>query len=99
MIGRVISLGTGFLINWRARTSVINYTPINERLCCIRIRGKFRNYSINEHAPTEEKPEEEKDDFYEELERAYDRCPKYDIKLVLGDMNTKVGKENIYIEG
>ncbi|EFN67912.1 hypothetical protein EAG_02764, partial [Camponotus floridanus] len=39
-----------------------------ERLCCIRIRGKFKNYNINGHVPTEGKPEEEKNDFYEELE-------------------------------
>lgn len=38
------NLGTGFLINKRAKTAIINFTPINGRLCGIRIRGKFRNY-------------------------------------------------------
>ena len=45
------------------------------------------------HAPTEEKDEVQKDDFYEELKRIYMRAPKHDIKVVMGDFNSKVGKE------
>ena len=45
------------------------------------------------HAPTEEKGEMQKDVFYEDLERTYTKAPRYDIKVVMGDFNTKVGKE------
>ena len=34
--------------------------------------------------------------FYDKLEAAYDKCPKHDVKLVLGDFNAKVGKEEIF---
>jgi hypothetical protein len=37
-----------------------------------------------------------KDSFYEELERVFDRFPKYHMKIVLGDFNAKVGKEDIF---
>jgi hypothetical protein len=51
---------------------IINFTPINERLCVIRIKGRFFNYSlIHIHAPTNDSEEEAKDQFYEQLERAY----------------------------
>jgi hypothetical protein len=61
---------------------VINFTPINERLCVIRIKGRFFNYSlIIIHAPTNDSEEEGKDQFYEQLERAYAACPSHDVKL------------------
>jgi exonuclease III len=45
--------GTAFLVNLKFNHMVINFTPINERLCVIRIKGRFFNYSlINIHAPT-----------------------------------------------
>ena len=35
----------------------------------------------------------QKDAFYEDLERTYMKAPTYDIKVVMGDFNAKVGKE------
>ncbi|CAH1112578.1 unnamed protein product [Psylliodes chrysocephalus] len=54
------------------------------------------NQSLNFHAPTEEKDEETKDEFYEELERVYDEIPKSYLKIILEDANANVGKEEIY---
>jgi hypothetical protein len=72
---------------------VKNFTPINERLCVIRIKGRFFNYSlINIHAPTNDSEEEAKDQFYEQLEQAYAACPSHDVKLVMGDANAKIGQ-------
>jgi len=47
------------------------------------------------HAPSEEKSDEAKDSFYEELEQVFDHFPKYHMKILLGDFNAKVGRENI----
>jgi hypothetical protein len=64
------------------------------RLCKIRIRGRYHNYSLfSAHAPTEDKDPSEKDMFYDLLEKEYDKCPKHDIKVILGDFNAKVGRE------
>ena len=40
--------------------------------------------------------DEVKDDFYELLSKTYNDCPTYDIKVVLGDMNAEVGKEECF---
>jgi len=48
------------------------------------------------HAPSEEKSEELKDRFYEEIEQVLDHFPKYHMKILLGDFNAKVGKESIF---
>jgi len=58
----------------------------------LRIRGKFLNYSIiNAHASTEDKSDTEKDAFNDELRNLYDACPKYDVKLIIGDLNAQIG--------
>jgi hypothetical protein len=55
--------------------NILRFVPVNNRLCWIRVCGKFRNYSIiNAHAPTEDKDDEEKDNFYLELETVYSKC-------------------------
>ena len=51
---------------------------------------------VNVHAPSEEKSDEAKDSFYEELEQVFDHFPKYHIKMLLGDFSTKVGRGNIF---
>ena len=89
--------GTGFMVFGKARNAVIGFNPVDERLCTLRIRGKFFNYTlINVYAPTEENDNEEKDVFYEKLVEVYDGAPKRDIKILLGDFNAKVGREVYY---
>jgi hypothetical protein len=51
---------------------------------------------LNEHAPTEDKDDDIKDRFYEELEQAFDQFPRYHMKIWLGDFNAKVGREDIF---
>jgi len=48
------------------------------------------------HAPREDKTDDSKDSFYEELEQVFDQFPKYHMKILLGDFNAKVGRENIF---
>jgi len=38
----------------------------------------------------------DKEGYYQNVEQVYDSCPSNDIKIVLGDLNAKVGKEEIY---
>jgi hypothetical protein len=84
----------GFYVNSRLLPNILRFVPVNDRHYLIRVRGKFRYYCIiNAHAPTEDKDDEEKDNFYLQLETIYSQCPKHDIKIVLGDFNAKVGKE------
>ena len=43
------------------------------------------------YAPTETSPAEEKDTFYEQLQTTLDDVSSYDVKLLLGDFNAKIG--------
>jgi hypothetical protein len=48
------------------------------------------------HAPTEEKSDDSKDSFYEELEQVLDHFPKYHMTILLGDFNAKLGREDTF---
>ena len=48
------------------------------------------------HAPSEDKSDDSKDSFYEELEQVFDHFPMYHMKTQLGDFNAKVGRKNIF---
>jgi hypothetical protein len=51
---------------------------------------------LNVYAPTEDKEDSVKDNFYERLEREYNAIPSNDIKIIVGDLNAKVSQEEIY---
>jgi hypothetical protein len=48
------------------------------------------------HAPCEDKSEDVKDSLYEELGCVFHQFPRYDMKFFLGDINAKVGREDIF---
>ena len=89
--------GCGFAVSGRLRHLVSRFNAVDERLAAIRIKAKFFNISlICAHAPTEDKDDVTKDAFYDRLESLYNKCPKADVKIVVGDFNAKVGKEGIF---
>jgi hypothetical protein len=53
------------------------------------------NFFRNIHVPKQDKIDDMKDSFYEELVRAFDKFPKCHMKILLGDFNAKVSSENI----
>ena len=61
------------------------------------LRVRWCNIIVaNVHAPCEEKRDEAKVSFYEELDQVFDHFPKYQTKMLLADFNAKVGRENIF---
>ena len=47
------------------------------------------------YAPTNEATGEAKDDFYEQLHAVVEQVPHRDVKIFMGDMNAKVGTDNM----
>jgi exonuclease III len=61
------------------------------------LRGRWCHIIVlNVHAPIEDKTDDVKYSFYEELEGVFDKFPKYHMKILLGDVNAKVGKADIF---
>jgi len=73
-----------------------DFKTINERICYLRLKAKWFSCTlINVHTPTNEKLEEVKEEFYNLLEQNINQIANSDIKIILGDFNAKVGKEDI----
>lgn len=86
-----------FIVKKAMKASILGFEPVNNRISSLRIRTQFFNIAIiNIYAPTEEIDEETKEIFYQELEQAYNRLFSNDIKIIVGDANAKIGKEEIY---
>jgi exonuclease III len=66
----------------------MSYIILRDRWCDVIV--------LNVHAPTEDKIDDVKDSFYNELERIFDKFTKYHMKMLLGDFNAKVGREDIF---
>jgi hypothetical protein len=70
---------------------------VSHRMPYMVLRGRWCNITVlNVHAPTEEKSDDSKDSFYEGLEQVFNHFPKYHIKILLGDFNAKLGREDTF---
>jgi len=62
---------------------------ISDRVSCITLKGRWCDIIVlNAHAPSEDKDDDIRYSFYE--------LPMYHMKIVLGDFNAKLGRENIF---
>jgi hypothetical protein len=74
-------LGTGVFVHKRIISAFKRVEFVNDRKSYIVLRGRwFHIIDLNVHAPTEDKIDDVKDSFYEELER----IPKYEQNKLRG---------------
>ena len=91
--------GVGMMLTPRAVKALTEWKAINSRLLLARFKSRQCNLSfIVCYAPTNDSLEEVKDAFYEELQSVIDEIPERDMRVVIGDMNAKVGRDNQGIE-
>jgi hypothetical protein len=61
------------------------------------LRGPRCNIIVlNVHNPCEDKGDDVKGRFYEQLVHVSDQFPWYDRKILFSDFNVKVGRENVF---
>jgi hypothetical protein len=86
--------GTDFLVHRKLKSYILHFEPVDGHICYLWMKGKFFNTTIIcVYIPTEENDETIKNSLYNRLDRTYQKMPKHDIKIIIGDMNAKVGKE------
>jgi hypothetical protein len=62
------------------------------------LRVRWCDTVLNVRAPTEDKTDDMKDRFCQELELTciFNKFPKYHMNILLGGFNAKVGREDIF---
>jgi len=79
--------GAGFIVSKKVSRSVLRFSPICDRICTLRIKGKFHNITfVNVYAPTDDAEDETVDEFYETLQVVCDEILKHNgLRLVQYD--------------
>jgi hypothetical protein len=90
------SIGNSFFVHQRIVSAIKRVEFVSDRMSYIVLRGRWCNIVLNAHAPTGEKGDNPKDSFYEELEGFFYHFSKYHMKILLGDFNAKVGREDAF---
>ncbi|OCT72028.1 hypothetical protein XELAEV_18035012mg [Xenopus laevis] len=83
--------GVGILINKNAKKSLMQWTPISDRM----IKACFRSQC---YAPTNSSDTEKKEYFYQQLHETPRKANKRDIIIIMGDMNANIGTDNEGLE-
>ncbi|XP_063594958.1 craniofacial development protein 2-like [Penaeus indicus] len=87
--------GVAVILSKETKKALIGYSLINDRIMKVRIQAKPHNVSIIQcYAPTTVDSDEDMGNFYNTLQETIDITPNRDVKLVIGDFNVKVGKQD-----
>ena len=88
------SHGVTVILTRETSNTLISYSPISHRIMKVRIQAKPHNITFSQcYAPTSLASDDEIEAFYSSLQETMDSIPNKDIKVVLGDLNAKVGRQ------
>jgi hypothetical protein len=91
------SIGNRIFVHQTIVSAIKRVEFVSDRISYIVLRGRWCNVIVlNVHAPTEEKGDDSKDSFCEEVEEVFDHFPKYHMKILLGDFKAKVRREGTF---
>jgi hypothetical protein len=66
-------------VHHRIVSAVKRVQFVGDRMSYVVLRGHWCNIVLNVHVPNEEKSDDSKDSFYEELQQVFNNFPKYNM--------------------
>ena len=78
----------GFLVSKELKEKIAKFESISDKMCRIELRKQ--PFNIEYICPNWRKPEEVKEEFYEELENEYNKQNKRSVKIIMGYMNAQI---------
>ena len=93
--GQIHAHGVALLMTPEATRALLSWEPVSPRILTARFNSKGRKVTILQcYAPTNAADIEDKENFYQQLQAVVDKTPKRDLKILMGDVNAKVGSDN-----
>ena len=87
--------GVALILSKEAGKNLKEWQPISEWIIFARFESKCQNTTIiHVYAPTNDAEEEEKKDFYHQLQSACNKRKARDLTMDTGDLNAKMGSDN-----
>ncbi|WP_353806118.1 endonuclease/exonuclease/phosphatase family protein, partial [Acinetobacter baumannii] len=87
--------GVAIMMSGRAAAALVEWLPVSPRVITARFNSKGRKVTVIQcYAPTNDSSEVVKNAFYDRLQSVLTELPRRDIKILMGDMNAKIGKNN-----
>ena len=87
--------GVGFMLTKNTSKSLMEWEPVSESIITVRFESEFQKVTLVQcYAPTNVDEQQEKDDYYRQLQGGMDNVPGRGIVLVIGDINAKLGSDN-----
>ena len=91
------TLGVGFMLGKNAQKALVGWEAHGPRIIKASFRTKKKGIKMNVvqgYAPTNTHEDEEKDNFYLQLEGVLNGLNDKDMNILMGDFNAKVGEDN-----
>lgn len=86
--------GVGIILDSETAKSVKGSWTISDRVVIVKLKSTpFDIGIIQAYAPTADKDVAEVEEFYETIQKALKQMKSQDIRIIMGDFNSKVGKE------
>jgi len=86
-------------MNKEARRSLMEWSPVSERMIIASFKTKIRNLTITQcYAPAEMTDKDMKENFYQQMHETITAVQKRDVIIVMGDRNAKIGSNNDGLE-
>ena len=84
--------GVGFIMKNKLAASLSGYWPVSDRVRAKFNTRPFEMYVAQVYASTSTADQDDIDQFYHDLDKALEMSKSREIKIVMGDLNAKIGK-------
>ncbi|CAH8650188.1 unnamed protein product [Schistosoma margrebowiei] len=94
--------GVGIALSPRAELALLEWIPVDSRLCAVRLNGTVRIrkdrdtrrclFVVSAYSPTDCSADDVKDEFYRKLSDLLRKARRSDVVIMAGDFNAQVGK-------